>query len=125
MAKFLIVDDSPVERFTLRKCLEKLGHEVICEAKNGTEALDYYKSSNPDVVVLDIVMPDENGIDVLNKIINYDNNAKIIMCTSSATSDFVRITRKLGAKHFLVKPIDILSLNNILNSLQLTGSIAN
>ena len=123
MAKFLLVDDSPIERFILRKCLEKLGHEIVCEAKNGSEALDYIKKYKPDVIILDIVMPNENGIEVLAKIMDYDNNAKVIMCTSAATQSHVITAIKTGAKHFLVKPIEINSLINILHALEMTGNL--
>ena len=117
MAKFLIVDDSPIERFTLRTCLNKLGHEVIGEARDGQEALDYYKKLVPDVVILDIILPKENGIQVLEQLINIDKNAKIIMCTSTATQDAVLMAVKLGAKNFLAKPVDMKSLTAILEKI--------
>jgi two-component system, chemotaxis family, chemotaxis protein CheY len=116
MAKFLIVDDSPLERFTVRKCLEKLNHEVVAEAKNGTEALEFYKNTMPDIVMLDIMMPDENGIDILKHLIEYDKSAKVIMCTSSAARVFVLNATKLGAKHFIAKPITINSLASVVEA---------
>ncbi|OGI00547.1 MAG: hypothetical protein A2Y25_00060 [Candidatus Melainabacteria bacterium GWF2_37_15] len=117
MAKFLIVDDSPIERLTLKKCLEKLNHEVIGEAKDGSEALDLYKTLMPDVVILDIIMPNDNGINILRQILNYDKNAKVIMCTSSATQTLVITAAQIGAKYFLVKPVDMESLSRIVQNL--------
>jgi len=117
MSKFLIVDDSPIERYTLRKCLEKLKHEVVAEAKNGLEALGFYKKFMPDIVILDIVMPNDNGIDILEQLINYDKNAKVIMCTSAATQTAVINASRLGAKYFLAKPINIESLSQIIQKI--------
>ena len=116
MAKFIIVDDSPLERFTLRKCLEKLGHEIIAEAKDGTEALDLYKKAHPDVVMLDIMMPNENGIDVLKEILDYDRTARVVMCTSSASEVYVLNANKLGAKHFIAKPITLNALTKVIEA---------
>lgn len=115
MARFLIVDDSPLERFTIRKCLEKLKHEVVAEAKNGTESLEMYKSFCPDVVLLDIMMPNENGLDVLRHIIEIDKNARVIMCTSSASEVFVLNATKFGAKHFIAKPISLNALAKVID----------
>lgn len=117
MAKFLIVDDSPIERFTLRKCLYKLGHDVVAEAKNGAETLNFYTSLMPDIVILDIVMPNENGIDILGRIMGYDRNAKVIMCTSAATQQAVIDATKIGAKYFLVKPVNMEALMAVLKSI--------
>ena len=111
MARFLIVDDSPIERFTLRKCLEKLEHEVVGEARNGVESLSMYRSLSPDIVILDIVLPDDDGIQILEQLLNNDRNAKIIMCTSAATESIVVKASSLGAKYFLAKPINMEALS--------------
>lgn len=116
MVRFLIVDDSPMERFVLRKCLEKLGHEIVGEAKNGLEALNIYKKFLPDIVILDILFPKESGIDILKEIINYDNNAKVIMSTSETAEMVVVNTIQLGAKYFLLKPININLLTDVVNA---------
>lgn len=116
MAKFLVVDDSPMERFTLKTCIEKLGHEVIAEAKNGVEALAMYKKLRPDVVMLDIIMPNDSGIDVLKQLMDYDKDAKVIMCTSAATENAVINTVKLGAIYFLAKPLEMDSLSKVIET---------
>ena len=117
MANFLIVDDSPIERLTLKKCLEKLDHIVIGEAKDGAEALDLYKIFLPDFVILDIMMPNDNGIDILRQIIKYDEKAKVIMCTSAATQTLVIIAAQIGAKYFLAKPVTMESLAKVVQNL--------
>lgn len=105
MAKILIVDDSSVERYILSTCLKKHGHKIVGEASNGQEAVLFYKASKPDIVILDIVMPNDNGIDILKQIIEYDSNANVIMCTSAALQNTIINAVQLGAKHFLVKPV--------------------
>lgn len=117
MLKFLIVDDSPIERYALRKCLEKLEHQVVGEARNGAEALGFYEKFRPDVVMLDIVLPNEDGIQILEQLLNIDNNAKIIMCTSAATESAVIKASKLGAKYFIAKPINIQSIAKIIETI--------
>ena len=119
MAKFLIVDDSPIERFALRKCVEKLQHEVVGEAKNGEESLELYKKLNPDVVILDVVMHNEDGIKILAELLNNDSSAKIIMCTSEATESTVIKASKLGAKYFLAKPVTMYAFSKTVEKILL------
>ncbi|MDD3013883.1 MAG: response regulator [Candidatus Gastranaerophilales bacterium] len=104
MAKVIIVDDSSVTRFILRKCLEKNGHEVVGEAINGQDTLRLYSELRPDVVLLDIHLPDDNGLRILEQLISYDKYANVIMCSSAALQNIIIEAHQLGAKHFLVKP---------------------
>lgn len=105
MSRILIVDDSSVERFILKKCLEKHCHEIIGEATNCQETLEMYEKFQPDIVILDIVMPNDNGLEILEQLMNLDKNAKVIMCTSAAHPNTVIKANQLGAKHFLAKPV--------------------
>lgn len=105
MATFLIVDDSSFDRLVIRRCVEKNKHTVIGEAATAREALMQYQKNRPDIVILDIYMNHENGIDILRDIMAYDNNARVIMCTSSALQSTVIQAGQLGAKYFLAKPI--------------------
>jgi len=117
MPRILIIDDSTVQRTILRKYLEKENHEIVGEAKNGQEALGLYKELKPDIVLLDIVMPDANGISILDQIMNYDNNANIIMCSATALKNVIIESIQLGAKGFLVKPITSEKLLNTINKI--------
>lgn len=105
MASVVIVDDSTVQRTIIKKYLERGGHEVIGEAKKGYLGVKLYKDLNPDLIILDIVMPDANGIAILDELINYDPKANIIMCSATAIENVIIETFQLGAKNFLVKPI--------------------
>ena len=105
MAKILIVDDSIVQRTIIKLYLIKEGHSVIAETGKGQNVLKLYNDVKPDIVILDIVMPDANGISVLADLMNNDPNAKVIMCSATALQEVVLESIQLGAKHFLVKPI--------------------
>jgi len=106
MAKILIADDSGFMRKIIRNILEKLGHKDIIEASNGQEAMDKYKKEKPDLVLLDIIMPDVGGIDVLRSLIEIDKEAKIIMITAVGQDAMVEECNLLGAKGYIIKPFN-------------------
>ena len=106
MAKVLIADDSAFMRKIVRNTLEKLGHKDVIEAVNGQEALTKFKSDKPDLVLLDIIMPDIGGIDVLRSLFKVDKNAKVIMCTAVGQDAMVEECNALGAKGYIIKPFD-------------------
>ena len=83
MLKVLIVDDSLIIRKKISKILENLGHEVLADATNGQEAIESYSKYKPDLVTMDITMPDMDGITAVKEIIKVDSEAKIIIVTSS------------------------------------------
>lgn len=105
MARVLIVDDSSFDRLVIKKCLENNEHETVGEAATGQEALKLYRELRPDIVILDIYMSNENGINILRNIMEYDEKANVIMCTSSALQTLVIQASQLGAKYFLAKPV--------------------
>lgn len=105
MLKVLIVDDSLIIRKKISKILEKLGHEVVFSAQNGQEAIDAYKKYTPDLVTMDITMPDMDGITAVGHIIKDDINAKIIMVTSHGQEDMVIKSIQAGAVGYMLKPI--------------------
>ena len=82
MANVLVVDDAAFMRMTIKKMLESEGHKVVGEAGNGVEAVQKYTELQPDVVTLDITMPEMNGVDALKRIKEYDPKAKVIMCSA-------------------------------------------
>lgn len=113
MSKVLIVDDAAFMRMVLSGILKKNGYEIIGEAANGKEALDKYKELHPDIVTLDITMPDM--LQALKSIIAYDNHAKVVMCSAMGQQGMVLDAIKSGAKDFIVKPFQE---NRVLESLQ-------
>ena len=104
MTKVLIVDDASFMRMMIKDILQKNGFEVIGEAANGIEAVNLYKKEKPDVVTMDITMPDMDGIEAVKEIRAFDPNAKVIMCSAMGQQSMVMDAIKSGAKDFIVKP---------------------
>lgn len=119
MAKILIVDDATFMRMMLKDILTKAGHEVVAEAGNGNEAAEKYIEFHPDLVTMDITMPDCDGLEGLSKIMEANSNAKVVMCSAMGQQAMVLDAVKRGAKDFIVKPFQaekvITSVNNVLN----------
>lgn len=105
MLKVLIVDDSLIIRKKISKILENLGHDVVFDATNGKEAIDAYIKYKPDLVSMDITMPDMDGITAVKHIIKEDKEAKIIMVTSHGQEDMVIKSIQAGAVGYILKPI--------------------
>ncbi|MDN2453732.1 response regulator [Lactobacillus sp. UCMA15818] len=107
MAKrVLIVDDAVFMRMKLRDILEKNGYEVAEEAENGQDAFDKYQAAKPDLVTMDITMPEVDGIESLKLIKNFDGNAKVVMCSAMGQQGMVMEAIRAGAVDFIVKPFD-------------------
>ena len=104
--RVLIVDDAIFMRMKLRDILEKGGFEVVAEAQNGLEAVDKYKTEMPDIVTLDITMPEMDGITALKKIKIIDPAAKVIMCSAMGQQSMVMDAIQAGASDFIVKPFE-------------------
>lgn len=104
--KVLVVDDAAFMRIKLKDILEKNGYEVVGEAANGIEAVDRYKELNPDVVTLDITMPEMDGIEALTEIKAFDANATVLMCSAMGQQSMVMEAIRAGAQDFIVKPFD-------------------
>ena len=103
-ARVLIVDDAVFMRTVLRKMLEEEGFEVVGEAGNGLEAIKMAGEFKPDVVTLDITMPEMDGVTALPSIIEAAPEAKVIMCSAMGQQPMVVDAIKNGAKDFIVKP---------------------
>ena len=104
MAKVLIVDDAAFMRMMIKDILEKGGFEIVGEANNGLKAVELFKKEKPDVVTMDITMPDMDGIEAVKAIKEFDPAAKIIMCSAMGQQTMVMDAIKAGAKDFIVKP---------------------
>ena len=102
--KVLIVDDAAFMRMLLKDIVTKAGYEVVGEASDGAEAVEKYKELKPDIVTMDITMPEMNGIEATKKIMKIDPNANIIMCSAMGQQMMVVEAIQAGAKDFIVKP---------------------
>ena len=103
-SKILIVDDAAFMRMMIKEILTKNGFEVVGEANDGFQAVEKYKELQPDLVTMDITMPEMDGITALKEIRKIDPNAKIIMCSAMGQQAMVIDAIQAGAKDFIVKP---------------------
>ncbi|MBT2691646.1 response regulator [Bacillus sp. ISL-55] len=106
MARILIVDDAKFMRITLTNILKKANHEIVGEAENGREAVELYRELKPDLVTMDITMPEMSGLDAVKEIKKDFKDAKIIMCSAMGQQKMVVDAIEAGAKDFIVKPFD-------------------
>lgn len=105
MAKdILIVDDAAFMRMMIKDILTKNGYNVVGEAENGQVAIAKYKELKPDLVLMDITMPQVDGIQALKGIKAEDGGAKVIMCSAMGQQAMVIESIQAGAKDFIVKP---------------------
>jgi two-component system, chemotaxis family, chemotaxis protein CheY len=104
MNKVLIVDDMAFMRLALKTMLERNGFEIVGEAGNGVEAIKQYTKCVPDVVTMDITMPEMTGVDALKEILRQDPRAKVIMISAMGQDSYVKEAIMSGAKNFVLKP---------------------
>lgn len=102
--KILIVDDAAFMRMMIKNIVAKNGYDVVGEAENGKQAVEMYADSSPDVVTMDITMPEMDGIEGVKAIRSIDPNAVIIMCSAMGQQSMVMDAIQAGAKDFIVKP---------------------
>ena len=100
----LICDDAAFMRMMIKDILSKNGYNVVGEAENGLVAVDKFVETNPDLVLMDITMPEMDGINALKKIKEKDPNASVIMCSAMGQQAMVIESIQAGAKDFIVKP---------------------
>lgn len=101
----MIVDDAAIIRYMLKSLFEKNGYEVVAEVANGNDAVVRYPILKPDLVTMDITMPDMDGITAVKEILKLDPSAKIIMCSAMGQVEKIKAAVMAGAKSFLVKPL--------------------
>lgn len=104
MKKVLVVDDALFMRLSIKTMLEKNGFEVVGEAENGHQAIEMYKTLKPEIVTMDITMPEMDGLEALGELIKFDPNANVIMLSAMGQETRIREAVILGAKGFIVKP---------------------
>ena len=100
----LVVDDAMFMRTMLKNMLIKNGHKVVGEASDGKEAILKYQELHPDLVTLDITMPEMDGLQAIKEIMKIDSNARVIMCSAMGQQALVIEAIQSGAKDFIVKP---------------------
>lgn len=103
-AKILIVDDAAFMRMMIKDTLKKNGYENFIESADGEQAVQAYKAEKPDLVIMDITMPNKNGLEALKEIREIDPDAKIVMCSAMGQESMVVEAIRHGAKDFIVKP---------------------
>lgn len=104
--KVLICDDAAFMRSLIGRTLSEAGFEIVGEAATGAEAAQQYEELSPDLVTMDIVMPDMGGIDAIREIVKVDPKARILVCSAVGQEAMVDEAMKAGAKDFIVKPFD-------------------
>lgn len=100
----LIVDDAAFMRMMIRDVLSKNGYEILGEAENGQKAIEKFKELNPDLVIMDITMPEVDGIQAVKEIKKISPDAKIVMCSAMGQQAMVIESIQAGARDFIVKP---------------------
>ena len=106
MPSIMIVDDSSYLRSVLRAAFERAGYDVVAEAENGNEAVERYAKYRPDVVTMDIVMPEVNGLTAIQRIMEFDNAARIVVITALGHEPMLKKALGAGALNFIIKPIE-------------------
>lgn len=104
MARILITDDALFMRMQLKSILTNLGHEVVGEAADGVEAIEKNEKLNPDIITMDITMPNLNGTEAVKEIRKTDSDVKIVMCSAMGQQRMVVEAIEAGAQDFIVKP---------------------
>ena len=102
--RILIVDDAAFMRMMIKDIVSKNGYEVVGEAENGKKAIDMYNELKPDIVTMDITMPEMDGIEAVKEIKKNDGSARVIMCSAMGQQMMVMEAIQAGAKDFIVKP---------------------
>ncbi len=117
MPKLMIVDDAAFMRVSIKKMLEAHDYEIVAEAENGREAVEKFSTANPDIITMDITMPDMNGIEALREIKKMDPNAKVVMVSAMGQETLIREAVLYGASSFIVKPFQRDKLVEVLDGL--------
>ncbi len=111
--KILIVDDAAFMRMMLKKIIAPTGNELI-EAVDGLDGVAKYKEHKPALVLMDIIMPNADGIESLKQIMAFDKNARVVMCTSIGQDAIISDAIKIGARDFIIKPFDAIKVLDII-----------
>lgn len=125
MLRILVVDDSLIIRKNIKKYAAALGHNIVGEAKSGAQAVEQCKELFPDLITMDITMPDMDGIEAVKRIKAFNKTVNIIMVTSHGQEDMVISSLKAGAKGYILKPINEEKLEKAIKNIYSEHSIHN
>ena len=117
----MVVDDSPFASKQIKDIVEDNGYEVIGYAKDGEEAIEFYKELKPDIVILDIIMPVLNGLETAEILKKQDPAVKILMLSSLCDAGTMEEVKSIGVKHLIPKPLEA---DVLLASLELVSKFA-
>ncbi len=120
-ARILIVDDASFMRMMLRNILTSHGHVIVGEAENGLRAIDTYQQLKPDIMLIDLIMPEMGGIEAVRRIMEADPKAKIIICSAMGQQALVVEAMQAGARDFIIKPFQPTSVIEAVQKLELEG----
>jgi DNA-binding NarL/FixJ family response regulator len=112
--RFLVVDDTNFMRKMASDCLKQFGYEVAGEAGNGKEAVRLFEELRPDVVMMDLTMPEMSGVDALKRILQIDPEAVVLICSASNQQELIFEALEAGAKGYLLKPFNSKRLQEII-----------
>ncbi len=122
MARVMVVDDSVAVRRIIAKILTFAGHQVVCEAGDAESAIDLYPIHYPDVVTMDIKMKGTDGMQATRRILQIDPEARIVMITAVGDQDYVLESMRIGARQYLIKPIQVERLVAVINQVVGAGN---
>lgn len=117
MKRVLVVDDGPFMRTLIKGILTRNGYEIAGEAEDGVQGVDLYRELKPDLVTMDITMPNMNGLDALKNIIAQDPEASVVMVSAMGQEVYVKEAIRSGAKSFVVKPFDETTLMSVIEGI--------
>lgn len=120
--KVLIVDDSSIIRQTIKRYISDDNVEIVGTAENGKVALELFKKTNPDIVTLDITMPEMDGITLLETMLKINKDVKVMVITALSDKSTGLKAMKMGAKSYITKPFTEASLKEIMNRVMLESS---
>lgn len=119
--RVLIVDDALIMRMKIKEIAEQAGWEIAGQAASGTEAVERYREVKPDLVTMDIIMPEMDGVAALRAIRNQDPQAQVVMVSAVDQREKLMECIRLGAVDFVVKPFDTDRLRNFFDKLRRVG----
>jgi len=117
MIKILVVDDSILMRNNIKSYIEDLGHSVVGEADNGAMAVEMCKELKPDMITMDITMPNMDGITAISKIHEFDSEVHIIVATSHGQEEVIMKALQAGAKGYILKPMSESNLSEAISNI--------
>lgn len=118
-ARILIVDDASFMRMMLRNILTSHGHTIVAEAENGLKAIEAYQQSKPDIMLIDLIMPEMGGIEAVKRIMEIDPKARVIICSAMGQQALVVEAMQAGARDFIIKPFQPTSVIEAVQKMEL------